>query len=127
MGYVCGTGYEQNYGGMVMLITHRAPNFDDTEFYCLCGKCDPTEMSMRIKFVERLQKLRDVLGVPLCVSDGLRCFYMQYYIICGGEPEKYYVSEHQLGNAADVFICGKNSIRHMIEVAISAIQVGFKK
>jgi uncharacterized protein YcbK (DUF882 family) len=85
-------------------------------------------MTMRLGFIEKLQKLRDVMGEPIGVTHGLRSWFEQFYDICGGDEDKYYESEHQFGNAADIWLCKRQpSIYNMLELGQKAIQVGFKR
>jgi uncharacterized protein YcbK (DUF882 family) len=83
-------------------------------------------MIMRQDFMYRLQKLRDIIGEPIHVSHGLRSWHEQFYEVCGGDFGKYYESEHQFGNAADIYLTDK-SIVAMIRLALKAIHVGFTR
>ena len=100
-------------------------NFSYNEFV---GHSPSTEgiMVMRQDFMDRLQKLRDYVGKSIYVSHGLRSWYEQFYGICGGYLKKYYESEHQFGNAADIYLMSK-SIESMIELAVGAVLIGFKR
>lgn len=101
-------------------------NFDRSEF---CENSAYSDiMTMRLMFIKKLQRLRDIMGEPIGVTDGLRSWYTQFYGICGGDESKYYESEHQFGNAADIWLCNRPpSIDNMLELAQKAIQVGFKR
>lgn len=68
-------------------------NFDRSEFACKCG-CGLDDINMDL--VDRLQSIRDVLGVPLRVNSGCRCFAHNQAV--GGVPD----SAHLRCNAADL-------------------------
>lgn len=70
-------------------------NFSRSEFACNCG-CGLDDVS--IDLVDRLQSIRDVLGVPLRINSGLRC--LQHNQAVGGVPH----SAHMRGTAADVAV-----------------------
>lgn len=102
-------------------------NFYFDEFICKCGHCDPYAQIMRLDFVDRMQKLRDCLNEPIDVLNGIRCFYDHFYDICKGDINKYYESEHQFGNAADIRISNKRNKGDMIKLAEKAKLMGFKR
>lgn len=78
------------------------PNFDSTEFVCKCG-CGRNKINER--FVERLQILRNKIGVPINVTSGYRC--PTHSIRVGGS----YTDAHTYGIAADVYANGLSSIQ----------------
>jgi len=68
-------------------------NFDRSEFACKCG-CGYDAINPG--FVERLQKLRDMVGKALYINSGCRC--PAHNAACGGVPH----SSHMRGLAADI-------------------------
>jgi len=68
-------------------------NFDRVEFACPCG-CGFDEIDLGL--VDTLQRIRDVLGVPLRINSGCRCLAHNQAV--GGVPD----SAHRRGRAADV-------------------------
>jgi uncharacterized protein YcbK (DUF882 family) len=71
-------------------------NLTKQEFKCRCGKpnCDAPEMDF--DFVFRLQKLRDLFGVPIRILSGARCH--EHNAAVGGVK----TSLHLVGKAADI-------------------------
>ena len=51
--------------------TALSKNFTRDEFECQCGKC--TAQMIDTELVDKLQHIRDVLGVPLKITSGYRC------------------------------------------------------
>lgn len=89
-------------------------NFEASEFVCGCGACDGGKMSEA--FIERLQKMRDLLAVPLKINSGFRC--QKHNIAEGGS--KY--SMHMAGRAADIHI---NNGAEAYAFINAAMAVGF--
>lgn len=51
--------------------TALSKNFTRDEFECQCGKC--TAQMIDTELVDKLQRIREVLGVPLKITSGYRC------------------------------------------------------
>jgi uncharacterized protein YcbK (DUF882 family) len=83
-------------------------------------------MVMRQDFMSLLQRLREALGIPVYVSHALRSWSEQFYYVCGGDPKKYYESEHQFGNAADIYI-SFGDVKGMIYLTSLAKMIGFNR
>ena len=85
-------------------------NFTAAEFACpCCGvvKVDP-------EFLNMLQKLRDILGVPIPISPGGGCRCRKYNQSVGGAPESKHIAEGLiLCRAVDVPTTDTN-LRHKI-------------
>ncbi len=86
-------------------------NFNLREFQCRC--CSQAKVSSRL--VERLQQLRDRVGVPVMVTSGYRCPTHNRNV--GGAPNSF----HPQGLAADVRT-GRHTPR---ELARLGEQLGF--
>ncbi len=101
---------------------------NDFSYNEFVGHSPSTEgiMVMRQDFMAKLQRLREFIGIPIYVSHGLRSWYEQFYGICNGDPKKYYESEHQFGNAADIYLWD-TSVERMLNLAALAKMVGFKR
>lgn len=75
--------------------TALSKNFTRDEFECQCGKC--TAQMIDTELVDKLQRIRDVLGVPLKITSGYRCIVHNASKNVGGSPN----SKHRYGMAAD--------------------------
>ena len=67
-------------------------NFSSSEFRCRC--CDESKISMR--FVEKLQFARELVGKSMTITSGYRCFNHNRTV--GGSDN----SSHVIGLAADI-------------------------
>ena len=56
--------------------TALTKNFTRDEFECQCKKCDAQMIDLEL--VDKLQSIRDVLGVKLKVTSGYRCITPRY-------------------------------------------------
>ena len=95
-------------------------NFSRHEFACKCG-CGEAEVSPFL--IEVLQRLRDILGVPITVTSGRRC--AAHNAAVGGAKN----SQHLQGLAADIRAEGwtaKDLLRVLkILVRANALYVGY--
>ena len=95
-------------------------NFSRSEFECKCG-CGEAEVSPFL--IEVLQRLRDILGVPITVTSGRRC--TAHNAAVGGAKN----SQHLQGLAADIRAEGwtaKDLLRVLrILVRANALYVGY--
>lgn len=73
-------------------------NFSRSEFACNGVTCCGHSSPVCLKLVECVQKLRDIVGVPLHINSGFRCKTHNAKI--GGKSESY----HCLGMAADIAV-----------------------
>lgn len=73
--------------------TALSKNFTRDEFECQCGKC--TAQMIDTELVDKLQRIRDVLGVPLKITSGYRC------ILHNAAVKGSSGSKHRYGMAAD--------------------------
>lgn len=75
--------------------TALTKNFTRDEFQCQCKKCEAQMIDTEL--VEKLQRIRDVLGVPLKITSGYRCIVHNASKAVGGSR----TSKHLYGFAAD--------------------------
>ena len=75
----------------------KAQFFRRSEFACKCG-CGFDDVSLEL--VDRLERIRHIINVPLIVTSGCRC--PTYNKLVGGEDG----SAHTKGKAADIQITG---------------------
>lgn len=88
-----------------MLNIQLSKNFTKEEFSCkCCNECD-----INPKLVNRLQLVRDIVGVPIYINSGYRCEHHNKQV--GGSSN----SQHVLGNAADIRI-KNHSVKEMYEI-----------
>mgnify|MGYP004534932193 FL=1 len=75
--------------------TALTKNFTRDEFQCQCKKCEAQMIDTEL--AEKLQRIRDVLGVPLKITSGYRCIVHNASKAVGGSR----TSKHLYGFAAD--------------------------
>ena len=95
--------------------TALSKNFTRDEFECQCGKC--TAQMIDTELVDKLQRIRDVLGVPLKITSGYRC--IPHNAAVKGSSG----SKHRYGMAAD-WRTANRSI-NPVALGILAQSVGF--
>lgn len=88
-----------------MLHIQLSKNFTKEEFSCKC--CNECEINLKV--VNRLQLVRDIVGVPIYINSGYRC--KKHNTEIGGSSK----SQHVLGNAADIRI-KNHSVKQMYEI-----------
>jgi len=79
--------------------------FTREEFHCKCGNCTTNEI--KDELIAKLDKARDIAGVPFRINSGYRC--ESHNASVGGSPN----SLHKLGRAADIHVADNHS-RYMI-------------
>ena len=79
--------------------------FTREEFHCQCGKCTTNEI--KDELIAKLDKARDIAGVPFRINSGYRC--PSHNASVGGSPN----SLHKHGRAADIHVADNHS-RYMI-------------
>lgn len=89
-------------------------NFKLSEFECPCKNCNMQFMAIR--FVYKLQALRDHLAIPINVNSGYRCSAYQQELRDQGYKTAKGISQHELGNAADI------TCQHMSRLKLLASQ-----
>lgn len=88
------------------------PNFELHEFEC--KHCRENKINHRT--VDRLQRLRTLLGFPLVVTSGYRCPVHNAAVSTTGAT-----GPHTTGQAIDVAVRGPNALK----VVVAAVGVGF--
>ena len=84
------------------------------EFKCIC--CNQVLMSS--KFLEKLDKAREIAGVPFIVTSGYRCKKHNSNV------SKISDSAHLSGVAADIYVKDNN---HRLKILQGAIKAGFER
>jgi uncharacterized protein YcbK (DUF882 family) len=77
-------------------------NFSTTEFACQCSYKSCVDQKLSIALIDKLQAAREQLGTPLQVTSGYRCTQHQTDLTQNPNIETVKLSQHELGNAADV-------------------------
>lgn len=89
-------------------------NFTYKEFECHCGKCQSQPHDTELS--EKLQKMRDILGVPIIITSPYRC-PARNAATPGAASDSY----HMKGMAADIIVNDVN----VSEICALAESVGF--
>lgn len=85
-------------------------HFSPQEFYCSCCGRE----AMQDEFIQRLEKAREIAGVPFRINSGFRCEKHNRFV--GGVAE----SSHTLGLAADIACTEGGSRENIVRGLISA-------
>jgi len=98
------------------------PFFSATELACHCGECDGGEMNQ--EFMDKLIKVRSLLGAPMVLSSAYRCPEHNDEVSHTGRH-----GPHTTGRAVDVLCSGKvafSILRIALEEGITGIGVSQK-
>jgi len=89
--------------------------FLSTEFDCHCGECKRQFINKEL--VEKLTFIRAMLNIPIRINSGYRCESYQKKLKKQGLETAVGVSQHSLGNAADI---SPSSLAQMLNLTIMA-------
>jgi uncharacterized protein YcbK (DUF882 family) len=96
-------------------------SFSTDEFNCHCNypECCGGEQRVSCDLVARLQAVRDQFQLPLSVSSGYRCSRHQAELREAGVQTADGLSQHELGNAADVVpkLRDRSTMRRLLAIA----------
>lgn len=92
--------------------------FKASEFECRCG-CLKQRISKAL--LERLDDIREDLGDPIQIHSGFRCAAKQAQLATQGYETAKGVSQHELGNAADVSAVGMGELLQLLRGKFKAI------
>lgn len=81
-------------------VTDLTDHFKSSEFTCPCKNCD--EQKIAIELVDKLERVRVLLGKPIKVTSGYRCRAHQLELAAKGYETAKGISQHELGRAADI-------------------------
>src|SRR3990167_11402528 len=81
----------ENEHKIIMLSKH----FSYDEMKCKCKRSDCDSVDMKDSFIEKLEKLRELMDIPLIPTSAIRCKFWNG--LQGGSPR----SQHLYGNACD--------------------------
>ncbi len=83
----------ENEDKIVMLSKH----FSYDEMKCKCKRSDCDAIQMQSTFMDKLEKLRELMDIPLIPTSAMRCRFWNG--LQGGTPR----SQHLYGNAFDTW------------------------
>lgn len=83
-------------------VKQLSKHFTSSEFSCPCSHRTCTLQKISAVLVENLETIRQSLGVPMKITSGYRCPAYQAELKARGYETATGVSQHELGNAADV-------------------------
>lgn len=86
-------------------------HFNRSEFACRGQNCCGGAAPINPDLVHALQRLRDIVGVPLTITSGFRC--LTWNRKCGSRD----TSQHPRGNAADVAVPHGYTATQFAEIA----------
>jgi uncharacterized protein YcbK (DUF882 family) len=84
-------------------IAPLSAHFSTTEFQCPC-KCQ--EQKIAVDLVDKLERVRVLLGKAIKVTSGYRCRDYQLDLARRGYETAKGISQHELGRAADIICPG---------------------
>jgi uncharacterized protein YcbK (DUF882 family) len=77
-------------------------HFSTLEFQCHCAHTSCTRQRASIELIKKLDRVRETLGAPVKINSGYRCAAKQADLKAQGYETAKGISQHELGNAADV-------------------------
>lgn len=96
------------------------------EFQCRCDRPECVEQRIRVELMDRLERLRCMLGNPILVTSGFRCHAHQMDLEEKGYPTSLGGSQHELGCAADLVAGDMDLLLQCCEKFFKAIGVSRK-
>ena len=88
-------------------------NFSSLEVQCPCG-CGANKISSIL--IEKLQKVRNITGIPIIITSGVRCEFYNASIKASMNSS-HIPDEHGIGNAVDI-ACTTSKYRYeLVQVA----------
>lgn len=102
---------------------HRklSENFSSGEFSCPCKRPECADQMIAILLIIKLQMIRDVLGEPITITSGFRCGDHQAELTEKGYETARGVSQHELGNAADIVAPSLQKLADLVPTKFKAI------
>ena len=89
-------------------------NFSSLEVMCPCG-CGANKISSIL--IEKLQKVRNIIGNPMVITSGVRCEFYNASLKNSSMNSSYIPDEHGIGNVVDI-ACTTSKFRYeLVEIA----------
>lgn len=79
-----------------------SPHFKESEFSCKCSFESCIDQKIAVEIIDKLEKVRTELDMPIQVTSGYRCAAHQKALKDQGLETATGVSSHQMGWAADI-------------------------
>lgn len=83
-------------------VAQLSASFATSEFACHCSFPSCKQQLISVELIEKLQLVRNTLGAPVKINSGYRCPEYQAHLAAQGFETAKGVSQHELGNAADI-------------------------
>lgn len=99
---------------------YNARFFSDNELRCKCGCFSLPQNGMNEELLQRLDRLREIVGEPIHVSSGYRC--SNHEIEAPRVEQRGYGGQHWFGKAVDIY-CDNLTMDELADLATS---VGFR-
>ena len=88
-------------------------NFSKLEFQCPCS-CGANKISSVL--IEKLQKVRNIIGRPIVITSGVRCEFYNASIK-GSMNSSHIPDEYEIGNDVDIACTNSKDRYELVEVA----------
>ena len=89
-------------------------NFSKLEVQCPCS-CWANQISSVL--IEKLQKVRNIIGRPLIITSGVRCEFYNASLKNSSMNSSHIPDEHGIGNAVDIACTTSKHRYELIQVA----------
>ena len=97
----------------VALMGDLTKNFSRLEVQCPCG-CGANLINPFL--VEKLQKVRNIIGRPIIITSGVRCEFYNASIKASMNSS-YIPDDHGIGNAVDIACTNSKDRYELVEIA----------
>ena len=97
----------------VALMGDLSENFSKLEIMCPCS-CGADKISSIL--IEKLQKVRNIIGRPIIITSGVRCEFYNASIKASMNSS-HIPDEHGIGNAVDIACTTSKDRYELVEVA----------
>lgn len=103
--------------------TQLGTYFSTKEFQCKCRNKDCVEQQVEIDLINKLDDLREELGLPITVTSGFRCRKHQVKIRASGISTvvAWKTSSHEEGGAADITCSDMKKLKKLAPKYFKAI------
>ena len=89
-------------------------NFSKLEIMCPCSRGANKISSV---LIEKLQKVRNIIGRPIVITSGVRCEFYNASLKGASMNSSHIPDEHGIGNAVDIACTNSTDRYELVEVA----------